>query len=266
MRYPVLLVHGVACRDNRYINYWGRIPKQLRQAGISVFFGNQDGYGSVEDNAAFLKNRVEEVLQETGAEKVNIIAHSKGGLDCRYMIGKLGMGDRVASLTTLCSPHHGSRTMDAILRLPGWMIRTASFFCNIWYRFMEDKHPNAYKVFQQFSTSFAREFNRTIPEDERVYCQSYAFLMKRATSDFIMWLPYLVVKKVEGENDGLVTPRSAMWANFRGVYTSGVNRGISHMDVVDVRRSPFTRKKEAAVGDILCFYDRLTDELAQNGF
>jgi triacylglycerol lipase len=36
------------------------------------------------------------VLSQTGAQKVNIIAHSKGGLDCRYAIANLGLEDKVA--------------------------------------------------------------------------------------------------------------------------------------------------------------------------
>lgn len=72
--------------------YWGRIPKALEQRGAAVFFGGQDGGGSVEGNAAQLKERMEAILTETGCSKVNIIAHSKGGLEARSLISTLGMG------------------------------------------------------------------------------------------------------------------------------------------------------------------------------
>ena len=45
-------------------------------------------------------------------KKIHIIAHSMGGLDSRYMISKLGMADRVLSLTTISTPHHGSPIAD----------------------------------------------------------------------------------------------------------------------------------------------------------
>ncbi len=38
-RYPILLVHGVFFRDFRYLNYWGRIPKELQRNGATVFYG-----------------------------------------------------------------------------------------------------------------------------------------------------------------------------------------------------------------------------------
>lgn len=43
------------------------------------------------------------MTEETGCEKVNIIAHSKGGLDSRYAISRLGMDQYTASLTTINS-------------------------------------------------------------------------------------------------------------------------------------------------------------------
>ena len=59
-----------------------------------------------------IKRSILEVLTKTGAEKVNLIAHSKGGMEARYMIKVLGMNTHVASLTTISTPHHGSKTMD----------------------------------------------------------------------------------------------------------------------------------------------------------
>ena len=125
LRYPVLLVHGMGFRDDQPIGYWGRIPRVLESAGCRIFYGNQDSNASIETNGAHLARRIDEILAETGAEKVNIIAHSKGGLDARYAISTLGMGDRVASLTTMSTPHHGSKTVDLLLRVPDCLVRFA---------------------------------------------------------------------------------------------------------------------------------------------
>src|SRR5438874_2494875 len=52
--------------------------------------------------------------------KVNLVAPSMGGLDCRDMISSLGMADKVASLTTVGTPHHGSPVADITFGLmPG---------------------------------------------------------------------------------------------------------------------------------------------------
>ena len=95
LKYPVLLIHGMGFRDGRRINYWGRIPKALEEMGCKIFYGNQDSNASIETNGRAIKKRIEEILQETRAEKVNLIAHSKGGLDARYAISTLKVGDKV---------------------------------------------------------------------------------------------------------------------------------------------------------------------------
>lgn len=93
-RYPILLVHGTGFRDWKRLGYWGRIPELLRRRGAAVYFGHQDGWATVEENARYLARRVDEILAETGSEKLNLIAHSKGGLDARYLISSLGYGNR----------------------------------------------------------------------------------------------------------------------------------------------------------------------------
>ena len=82
-KYPLLLVHGVFFRDSKLMNYWGRIPAELEANGAVIFYGEQQSAASVEDSAAELAERIEQLVQKTGCGKVNIIAHSKGGLDSR---------------------------------------------------------------------------------------------------------------------------------------------------------------------------------------
>ena len=111
-RYPILMVHGVFFRDFRYFNYWGRIPGELKKNGARIYYGNHQSAAAVKDSGEELRRRILEILEETGAGKVNIIAHSKGGLDSRYVISKLGMAPFVASLTTINTPHRGCEFAD----------------------------------------------------------------------------------------------------------------------------------------------------------
>ncbi len=106
-KYPILLVHGVFFRDFRYVNYWGRIPKELQRNGATVYYGQQQSAAAVEDSGRELADRIRQILAETGCEKVNIIAHSKGGLDSRAAIAHAGCAPCVASLTTINTPHRG---------------------------------------------------------------------------------------------------------------------------------------------------------------
>ncbi|MBR5285336.1 MAG: triacylglycerol lipase, partial [Clostridia bacterium] len=106
-KYPILLVHGVFFRDSKVFNYWGRIPKELKINGARIFYGNHQSADSVANCARELSERIESIVRSTGCEKLNIIAHSKGGLDCRYAIEHYGAGKYIASLTTVNSPHRG---------------------------------------------------------------------------------------------------------------------------------------------------------------
>ncbi|MCL2421905.1 MAG: hypothetical protein FWD03_08620 [Defluviitaleaceae bacterium] len=111
-KYPILLLHGTGARDRSQRTCWGRIPHALQNAGTEIYYGNQDAWGTVESNAQMIKETALSILAKTGCEKINIIAISKGGLEARYMVSKLEMGDKIASVTTISTPHHGSRTMD----------------------------------------------------------------------------------------------------------------------------------------------------------
>lgn len=106
-KYPILMVHGVFFRDFRYINYWGRIPRELTRNGATVYYGQQQSAAAVEDSGRELAARIRQIAEETGCEKVNIIAHSKGGLDSRAAIAHCGMAPYVATLTTVNTPHRG---------------------------------------------------------------------------------------------------------------------------------------------------------------
>ncbi len=266
MKYPILLVHGMGFRDNPYFSYWGRIPAKLESIGCKIFYGYQDSNADVATNGQHIAQRIREILRETGAEKVNIIAHSKGGLDSRYAISSCDIGDKVASLTTLATPHHGSVTVDRLLSLPDGLVRFAGFCADVWFRVLGDKAPNSYKVFHLLSTDGANSFNQENPDHPAVYYQSYAFVMNSPISDILMWLPNIVVARIEGENDGLLSPRSVEWGDFKGIYRGAGRRGVSHCDEIDLRRKAFYVRTEDAEMDIVDLYCHIVRELSDCGF
>lgn len=266
MKYPLLLVHGMGFRDYEHIGYWGRIPKALEQLGCRVYYGGQDSSGTIETNGRHLAKRIDEILEETGSEKVNILAHSKGGLDSRYAISTLGMGDKVASLTTMATPHHGSETVDKLLSFPDWMVRFVGWCADIWFHVMGDHHPDTYRVFHCFTTREAAEFNANNPDHPDIYYQSYAFVMKNPLSDFLMWLPNTVVGWVEGPNDGLLPPDAVKWGEFRGTFTGAGRRGISHCDEIDLRRRPLCRNGAEGVTDITELYIQAVRNIIEKGY
>jgi triacylglycerol lipase len=93
-----------------------------------------------------------------------------------------------------------------------------------------------------------------------VYYQSYASLMKRGASSKLLCVPYWILKKLDGPNDGLVTKESAQWGVFRGVVTNNRLRGISHGDMIDLTREDYKGF------DVKEFYVELAADLKKRGF
>lgn len=262
--YPILLLHGMGFHD-RFPGhlYWGRIPKYLRNAGFSVYFGNQDGNASIVSNAEALVPVVQGILERTGCKRLHIIAHSKGGLEARHLISVLGMEQQIASLTTISTPHNGSETVDVLVPAFRGIVRFGCRCMDVWRRILGDRNPDTFTAVEQFTTAYMDGFNREHPDKPEVYYQSYAFVMSHWYSDLPMALPYLIVKAFEGENDGLLTPKNAEWTNFQGVYRGTGMRGISHADETDYSRFRFSGKSSEAgeISDMAAFYVRIAEEL-----
>lgn len=259
-KYPIILVHGVGFRDFRHFNYWGRIPRELIRYGASIYYGNQEAFGTIEYNGEDIKKKILEVIEKTGCEKVNIIAHSKGGLDSRYAISILGMDKYTASLTTISTPHRGCLFVDKMCRLPEKLHRGVAKFYDNMFKRLGDKNPDFYGATHQFTTHNSKEFNEKVIDSPEVYYQSYISVMKDCLSDVLLTIPYCFIKKVDEENDGLVSISSAKWGNFKGVIRNKYHRGISHGDIIDLKRQDYKGF------DVIEFYIQLVSELKEMGF
>lgn len=252
-RYPILLIHGLNCRDDWIFSYWGRVAETLAAHGAEVFLSGQDAWGSIPGNAEALRLRGEAVLAETGSRKLNLLAHSKGGLEARFLISSLGFAEKTASLTTICTPHRGSRAAAEWLareKVCGFMGRRMEDF----WRARGDRDPDFQAALAALTPRAMARFNDENPDSPLVYYQSWG-----ARLDGAGWDPMdrvqLWLTKADGPTDGLVSPDSAVWGNYRGTL-----EGVSHQDGVGGRR----RKRRGF--DAEAFYIRLVRELAAMGF
>lgn len=260
-KYPLLLLHGVGFRDFKYLNYWGRIPKYLIKNGATVYYGHQEAFGTIKDNAQMIKDKIGEIITEIGCEKVNIIAHSKGGLDARYTITTLGMGEYVASLTTISTPHRGSALAEFFNKhIPDKHYHSIARFFDKRFLKIGDKNPDFYTAMHQFTKEYVEQFNKENPNVEGVYYQSYMSLMKNCFSHSLLAIPYLIMCLSDKKNDGLVTLESSQWGEFRGVYTNKKFRGISHGDMIDITRG------DCRNFDVIETYINIVSDLKNKGF
>ena len=260
-KYPILLVHGIFFRDTKYFNYWGRIPKELEANGAQIFYGNHSSAASVADSAAELKKRIMETLAESGAEKINIIAHSKGGLDCRYALSEPGLASCVASLTTINTPHKGCLFADYLLTKisPDIQVKISETYNSVLKKFGE-KHTDFLAAVNDLTDSRCKQLNFEISDPEGVYCQSFGSVMpKPGSGKFPLNFSYRLAKHFDGANDGLVSENSFAWGESYTLLRPCGKRGISHGDMIDLNR------QNIRGFDVREFYVHLVNDLKNKG-
>ena len=259
--YPILLVHGVFFRDFRFFNYWGRIPAELKRNGALLYYGNQQSAASVARCGEELTLRIRQIVKESGCEKVNIIAHSKGGLDSRHAISVCGAAPYVASLTTINTPHRGCIFADYLLEhIPDAICEKVASKYNAGLTLLGDSNPDFMEAVHDLTASCCRNLNTLMPDDAQVYYQSVGTKMNRAQSGrFPLNMSYPMVKHFDGANDGLVSVDSMNWGSNFICLTVPEGRGISHGDMIDLNR-------ENIKGfDVREFYVDLVKDLKKRG-
>ena len=234
MAFPIVLAHGV-CRfdilwnesldvDNNddpridRLNYFKGVRTMLKDKGYTVFHSKVAWAADVDQRAADLKENILKILEQTAAEKVNIIAHSMGGLDARHMMfndrhdGKIH--EHIASLTTISTPHAGSPFAD-------WGLDNFSKIPALLKKIGLD-----IDAFQDLRTDACKAFNEH-PEviDFELSCQpKIRFQTYAGRQDFqgvfiLLKASFRIIEEKEGENDGLVSVSSAKWRDdyFKGI-------------------------------------------------
>ncbi len=97
--------------------------------------------------------------------------------------------------------------------------------------------------------------------------QSFAGIMRTPLSDINLSTANAVIKMIEGENDGLVSVESAKWGESFTLLKGRTNRGVSHYDEIDFRRSPLSSKRSGdGIADICDVYKSIVKDLADRGF
>ena len=180
-------------------------------------------------------------------EPVNLISHSMGGLDARYLISRLDMAGRVRSLTTVSAPHRGTSLVDWFLtnfrnRLPSLLAMEAMGTDLGGFR---DCRPEA-----------CQKFNDEAPDMPGVHYFSYGGSVSGAHVTPFLRRAWSLLTAMEGANDGMVSLTSARWGEYLGTV---------HADhFAQTPDMTFVRPGETF--DALGFYMRIVEDLARRGF
>jgi len=219
--YPIILAHGITRPDylidfvarklnlNDYsqvydkFHYFKGIASFLKQHGFEVYHTSVSFAAGVETRAKDLTKEIQKILADTGHQKAHIIGHSMGGLDARHMIVNHGMADKVASVTTLGTPHLGASVAD-------WFIQNGRL--NKIFSALGKVIKLA--GFKDLTTAACRAFNddaRDAEAENSVIYQVYASSHQRKFTFLPFQKSWQVTYDHEGDNDGLVSVQSQKW-------------------------------------------------------
>ena len=242
-------MHGMAGFDQLEgpvgLEYFNGVVDDLAAHGEPlVFVTVAPPYDTSEDRAQAVASQIQTILAQTGKARVNLVGHSQGGMDARVMASPAGlaMGGVVASVTTIATPHHGSRVADAALGLlqgvpPSVLDQVTSAFLQLLqktaYDVQSDPHLRA-QMTELSEQYMETTFNPTYVDDPRVAYSSYGGRTNfedgqpdcasavyaddptkldaaqpelGATAQFLQGTTMTT-------NDGLVTIASARWGSF----------------------------------------------------
>lgn len=256
--YPLVLIHGVAWKHQKIAPYWYKIPEYLEARGAVVFVTNQDAWNTHKTRAEQTASEIGTFIQKQQCDKVNLICHSQGSLDARWLIEKLNMTDKrgesvpakqlIASYTSIAGVHRGSAISDIVTGLVPRKLRPrlSRGLNRVIKHLLRDEDPHVWEAGKELGTQYMREvFNKECPlvESESgdgvkdgIYYQSYATRMRFGAFLSLcpgdrLYLPtWLILKSMEGDNDGMVSVESAKFGRFRGV-KAGVffGPGVNHL-------------------------------------
>lgn len=253
--YPIVLWHGMfgwGTTDTNsligILNYWGGMDDFLRSRGAVVYAPGKSALQSNAVRAQELKDKINLFMASGGYTKVHIIGHSQGGLDSRYMVSNLGMASKVATLTTLNTPHRGSPIADIVLAVvPSWLMPYVSTTINGLVKIVWGGSQNNLNAsLNSLTVANANAFNTATPNAAGVKYFSYG---SHVTVPDLIQHPLMgllvPVTSVGGlakgqgvENDGLVPVSSQKWGTWKGSpsYSIWVT-GLDHLQVTNTLSS-----------------------------
>ncbi len=121
--YPILFIHGFAgFSEVLGISYFFRVSEHLQERQIEHHMIKLSPFAHSLERAVELKSAIRQILDQTNACKVDLIAHSQGGIDSRIIIEDPMFASRIAHLITIASPHMGTRLADTASFLPNGLI------------------------------------------------------------------------------------------------------------------------------------------------
>jgi triacylglycerol lipase len=199
--HPIVLAHGFMGFGTIGVpgfrqDYFRGVAARLRKLGVEVYATRVAPVAGIEARADQLARQI----RALGAERVNVIAHSMGGLDARVAIAEMGVADRVASLVTIGTPHHGTPLADGGASLLGGLRRLGVELAAL----------------DDLRTERMAELNRRVHDARGVVYLSYVGITAPHSANVLLRPSVQFLERRAGPNDGLVPASSQRWGRVLG--------------------------------------------------
>ncbi len=287
--YPVVLLHGMGGFGKLTVGpievtYFKDVVVELSKKGEAVFVTIAPPYETSEVRAQVIAQQIDEILKRTGKKKVNLVGHSQGGLDARVLASPfgLGYGDRIASVTTIATPHRGSRVADGVLKLLEYLPAdqidkltgdVLTLLQKTAYELETD--PNLRAQLTLLSEKHMSEvFNPKYKDDPNVHYMSYAGRTNLRTgigacddalykndptkldpAQGLVLGTAIFLEEGKGKvNDGLVTVESSKWGTFQECVPADHLKEVGQLGPT------------ASSFDHVAMFNRIVDRIRQAGF
>lgn len=244
-RHPIVLAHGWMGFDSFALpgmprpEYFRGVREHLEAKGHRVYVSRVSPFAGVRRRA----EQFAEQIANIDADKVNVIAHSMGGLDARYAISRLGLAGRIASLTTIGTPHYGTPLADTSLVLRELPRLHRALMAQLGLDF---------DGIHDLTTEHMLRFNEAVPDVRGIRYASYVGWVRGGVREVHTLLApgFAYLSRRTGSNDGIVPAASQRWGTVLGEVHAdhwaqiGWSRGL----------------------DAKAFYGSMARSLAQSGF
>ena len=271
---PVVLVPGFGGYRQMGAagNYFGEVPRALRARGVDVHQPTLPPFSSSHERAEHLGRAIDAVIARTGARRVHLVAHSQGGVDARVALATLGYDDRVATLTTVSTPHRGAVVADLAQELPAPLL--VALFDVLGGQAQAEApvdlgDPDVLAALDSLSTPSMERFAEDHPDAPGVPIFSVAGVTGRVDGDVcdggawdapdvvdppnpLLVPSWAMLREQAGANDGAITTASARWGTFLGCVPA------DHLDEMD---RGFDRARRIEPFRAVAFYTALVDAL-----
>lgn len=260
------------------LKYWRGIYDSLQRMGCEVHTARVGPVLSLKCRAKQLHSFLEDNF---AGKSVNLVAHSMGGLDGRYVISHIpNRSYHILSLTTIATPHRGSSFMDWVRDTLGVgtidhyakrhtddVVIASNKFDSNRRHFSHHKSPILHAIrshldapaFTNLTRDYCLAFNELSKDDPSVLYASYA-AVSHVSKLAPLHFSYQIIQSIEGANDGLVSLESAKWGEFKGILN------CDHWDLVPPKVRGLATAINGKRFDPIQFYKHVAHDLAKDGF